>query len=384
MAIYATPKQIGDHNKNQMLSILRERGPTSRAELSRLLGISSVAVSRNTAQLLNKGIIRENGAQKSGLGRKPIPVTLCNDFCYVLGADVVGGKLKTALADLMGNIIKYHEEPVLAQKGAHAVLSQLVNALKKMIVSSGIAREKIWALTVGTPGIYNKETGKSQLAFFIEKWEDINLHSRIFEALRIETIIENDVNLDIIGESWKGIGKDYENILYVKLGQGLASKYVIQNKLVRGEHNMAGEIGLMVPGLPPGNKGNYEQSLSNAAAVSRYKKAGGRKQVQTISDLRSLAIRGDTAARKIMRQLLDEFAVVLLNCATVLDPQVIILGGEASNFSDVEIASIRNRIEKHFPLVEHIIPSSLDMKACIYGAIKTGLDRIEERITEIW
>ena len=106
---HTMPKQIGDYNKNQMLSILRERGPTSRVELSRLLGISPTAITRNTSKLLNNGIIRECGAEESYMGRKPILMELCGDFCYVLGADIVGGTLKVALADLMGRIVKYYE-----------------------------------------------------------------------------------------------------------------------------------------------------------------------------------------------------------------------------------------------------------------------------------
>jgi hypothetical protein len=67
-----------------------------------------------------------------------------------------------------------------------------------------------------------------------------------------------------------------------------------------------------------------------------------------------------------------------------LDPQVIILGGDACYFGEKEISFLKQRIERHLPLVQNIIPSRLNNKACLYGAIKTGLDRVEERITDIW
>jgi DNA-binding Lrp family transcriptional regulator len=101
------PKQIGDYNKNQILSVLRENGPTSRVELSRLLGISATAVTRNTSQMLENGMIRECGAELSKMGRKPVLIELCSDFCYVLGTDIVEKKLKVAVADFMGEIINY-------------------------------------------------------------------------------------------------------------------------------------------------------------------------------------------------------------------------------------------------------------------------------------
>jgi predicted ArsR family transcriptional regulator len=91
--MYRGPKQIGDYNKNRLWSILREKGPTSRVELSRLLGISPTAVTRNISRMLTNGVIRECKAEESDMGRKPVPVELCNDFCYILGADIVGGTL---------------------------------------------------------------------------------------------------------------------------------------------------------------------------------------------------------------------------------------------------------------------------------------------------
>jgi len=389
---YTMPKHIGDYNKNQMLSILRERGPTSRVELSRLLGISPAAISRSTSRLLDKGIIKECDAGVSDMGRKPVPVELCRDFCYVLGADLVGGTLKIALADLMGEIIKYHEEPIFREKGAHAVLGQLLNALKKIIRDAGAPQEKIWVITIGTPGIFNPETGKSKHTFFIDKWDDIDIRSWVFESLSIETVIENDVNLDVIGESWKGVGQDYDNILYVKLGQGLAARVVLEGRLLRGEHHMAGEIGYMLPASEVTDQPvfaaqdavvNYEHMLNNTAASRQYRDITGEQSAATISDICGLANGGDEPAKTVLSQLLDHFGVVLLNSATVLDPQVIILGGDAGSFGEKEIAVLKKRIEEHFPL-PNIIPSKLQKQACLYGAIKMGLDRVEKRITDIW
>ncbi|MCL2880075.1 MAG: ROK family transcriptional regulator [Treponema sp.] len=383
MLNYTMPKQIGNHNKYQILTLLRERGPASRAALSRLLGISPVAVSRNTAQLLHKGIIRECKAENSEMGRKPVPVELCADFCYVLGADMVGGTIKAALANLMGEIINYREEPVLVDRGAQAAMEQLISVLNATINTAGINREKVRILTVGTPGIFNAETGKSSFSFFLDTWDDINIRDNISLNLRIKTIIENDVNLDIIGENWKGVGKDHDNIFYLKLGQGLAARFVFQKNLLRGEHNMAGEIGLMLPHLPGGNTHNYEQMLCNAAVSQKYRECGGKNRVQTISDVSVLSAQGDETAETVMLFLLDQLAVVMLNSITVADPQVIILGGDACSFTENHIRLLKNRIEKYFPPVQNIIPSALGGKAGVYGAIKAGLDYIEELITDV-
>ena len=395
------PKQIGDYNKNKMLSILRERGSTSRVELSRLLGISPTAITRNTTPLLKNGIIRECGAEFSSIGRKPVLMELCGDFCYVLGVDIVGGTVKAALANLMGEIVKYEEEPIRREKGAQTVLEQLLTLLRSIIREAAVPTEKIWAVTVGVPGIFDPDTGKSQFTFFLEDWEDIDIRAKVSEALGIETLIENDVNLDIIGESWKGVGKDYEDILYVKLGQGLASRIVLENKLLRGKNKMAGEIGYMSPGVLPNEpqgaklpnepqsgavsaEMNYENMLCNDAISGMYQELTGKTDTNTISGIYTLAQSGDQAAGSVIHYLLDHLAVVLLNSVSVLDPQVIILGGDACRFGEHEISLLKRRMEKYLPLVHNIVPSTLNKQACLFGAIKAGLDRVEERITDVW
>ena len=386
------PKQIGDYNKGKMLSILRERGPTSRMEMSRLLGISPAAVTRNISHMLKNNIIRECGSEESDMGRKPVLIELCNDYCYLLGADIVGGTIKIVIADLMGAVIKYYEEPIKHTNSvscgdiprAQAVLEQLLAGLKKVINEDTVPRKKIWVIVIGTPGIFDPDAGKSQFTFFLDGWDDIDVRAKVFNELSIETLIENDVNLDLVGESWKGVGREYENILYVKLGQGLAARIVLHGKLLRGEHKMAGEIGYMLPGNFSEENVNYENLICNDSVVKKYAELGGRGKAAGITDLCRFADNGDVTAGIAIEYMLERLAVVLLNSAAVLDPQVIILGGDACYFKEMEITFLKRRIEQYLPLTQNIVPSKLNSKACLYGAIKTGLDRIEKRITDIW
>ena len=124
--------------------------------------------------------------------------------------------------------------------------------------------------------------------------------------------------------------------------------------------------------------------LCNDSVARRYADLGGSGKATTISDLLTLADGGDETAKAVISHLLDMFAVVLLNSTSVLDPQVIILGGDAGSFGEKEIALLKQKIERYLPLTRNIIPSKLNKNACLYGAVKMGLDRIEERIINIW
>lgn len=375
--VYAVPKQIGDHNKNQIIGILREQGHASRIELSRMLGISATAVSRNIAKLLEVGIIRESGSDHAAMGRKPVLLELCADYGYVIGADVVGGSVGVALADLYGRILHYEEEP--SDPAGGTVFQHLVHALDRLMADLPVPQDKIYALCLGAPGIFNPEAGTSRFSLFRDGWEGIDLKKELEARYGIETIVDNDVNLDVIGESWKGAGRDFDSILYVKVGEGIASRIVLQGKPLRGWHDAAGEIGFM---RPSNRGGSYEELMCSQALAAMYqdKSGGGGAKPATLSDLLTLRGNGDEAARQVVAAALEYLWVVLLNCVSVLDPQVILLGGDGGSLDEADTDYLSGRIAQHLPPARTILTSRLDKKACIFGAISTALDRVEELV----
>lgn len=377
---YSLPKHIGDYNKNQIISILRENEQATRVELAHLLGISAPAVSRNISKLLKAGIIRECGVDTSAVGRKPVLLELVEDYCYVVAADVVGGSIKVALANLMGEITYYSELPFYPSGGT--MFEQLTKHLDSVLHSAGIVREKIRALVVGTPGIFDAQKRKSRLTMLSDGWDEIDLEQRLSEQYNVPTIVENDVTLDVLGEGWKGSGQSYDNIFYVKLGQGFAARAVLNGELLSGHYNAAGEIGYMMPG--PGKGPNYEELLHNAGLVQQYKKLApdSSGSPETLSDLLTLRKKGDIIATSVVQQMLEHLWVVLLNCTTVLNPQVIVIGGDGGYLSQEDLGYLTQRIEQHFPMETNILTSGLDKKACIFGGIDVGLRYVDNQILE--
>jgi len=91
-------------------------------------------------------------------------------------------------------------------------------------------------------------------------------------------ILENCVNLGVIGEQWKGAGANYNDITYIAYGVGLGSAHIVDGKLYTGAKGAAGEIGFMV--TDPINISNtYDQvgSLEETLSISKieqYLKSG--------------------------------------------------------------------------------------------------------------
>ncbi len=64
-------------------------------------------------------------------------------------------------------------------------------------------------------------------------------------AFGVDVLIENDVNLAVLGEHWQGRGQGVDNLAYVALGTGIGGGLIVGGQLVKGAGNAAGELGFL-------------------------------------------------------------------------------------------------------------------------------------------
>ena len=82
----ADKKLIKKINTISILKIIREKGPISRAHISKLIGLNPATVSSNVFDLLEGKIIKEVGSGESSGGRKPILLELNRGILFSLAS----------------------------------------------------------------------------------------------------------------------------------------------------------------------------------------------------------------------------------------------------------------------------------------------------------
>ena len=93
----------------------------------------------------------------------------------------------------------------------------------------------------------------------------------------------------------------------------------------------------------------------------------------TAKDIISSARRGESWAKQLIDETADYLAMVIANIATLLDPDLIILGGGISSSADLLIPRILSRIEGVIQHVPRLEASSLGARATVMGAISMVL-----------
>jgi predicted NBD/HSP70 family sugar kinase len=86
------------------------------------------------------------------------------------------------------------------------------------------------------------------LAPNLKGWTNVPMAAILRRALGVPVVVENDVNLAVLGEHWRGAARGHETCVFVTVGTGIGAGMLVDGQLHRGHHFLSGEIGLMCMG----------------------------------------------------------------------------------------------------------------------------------------
>ena len=181
--------------------------------------------------------------------------------------------------------------------------------------------------------MYQHLTGQNDLndlfSTYLSDWKNVDLKEHIFQKYRIEAIIVNDVELALIGEREKGVGKKQTNIIYIKYGEGFAARAVVDGYLLKGNNMAAGELGYYLESLEQLTEGfvcpgRFEQEICKDI-FSKY------GETDSPAGLLAHIQRKDKNAEEIVKKIIQKIAVVIANTVLMLNSEMVILGGVSQN-----------------------------------------------------
>jgi predicted NBD/HSP70 family sugar kinase len=194
--------------------------------------------------------------------------------------------------------------------------------------------------------------------------------------------VDNEVNMSVRGERWLGHGQDCQTFIALELGTGVGMGIVIGGEVHRGRAGAAGEVGFLPLGGDPFDqlsrqRGAYEQICCSEALMRRYVEAGG--QARTIADLFRGAENGDGAARQALGDHARLVALGLSAIASVLDPEVVVLGGIIGAQPGL-LEPVRHELDRLMLTPPRVETTALGNRATLMGAVATALSHAHEEL----
>ena len=358
-----------------LFQLLRDGRPWTRSQIAARTGQARSTIAARVEQLLAIGLVEPAGEASSTGGRPPATFRFNPAVHVVLAVDLGAVHAHLAVTDLAGTVLAEVDEPRAIADGPESVLGWVVAAGRHLLGSTGRPPGDLVAVGVGLPGPVEHATGRPINPPIMPGWHGYDVQERLREAFDAPVLVDNDVNLMALGEH-TAVLPDVDDLLFVKVATGIGAGIISDGQLRRGAQGAAGDLGHVKVRegrqLPCrcGNTGCLEAVASGAAITAALREEG--LEAATSRDVVALVHAGNLSAAHAVRQGGRVIGGVLAGCVNLLNPSVIVIGGNLAAAGEQLLAGIREVVyQDSLPLAtQHlrVVVSRTEGRAAVLGA----------------
>ncbi len=345
-------------NRFAILHAIRDAGSISRVDISRSTGLSQSTVTGITAELLREGMVLERASDKSGCGRRPVPLSLNPQGAFTVGVHLSVNQVSVVLMDLQASIINTYTGLLdTTDLSVEKVVDTLVQAVQTCLWDSDFSKTQVSGIGIAIPGLINSRKGHIH---YIPNynWKDTKLAEIVEKRTDVPVYVENSANTLVVFEQWFGVGRGADNFLLVTTEHGIGMGMVVDGKIYRGSRGVAGEFGHMIvdrngPVCRCGEKGCLEAICGNNAILREAEAALGRGTWKRrkegpikIEEILEEAQNGNDEFIAIYRNVGEKLGTGLSNLHKLLDPEKIIISGKGVLAEDLLFEPMKTTLHK--------------------------------------
>ncbi len=367
-------------NRSRVLAALQQRGRASRADIVRATGLSRTTVSSLVADLLADGVVVEQadgiGPPSSPNGGRPATLLALDPSSGgFAGIDFGHDSVRVVIVDRAGDLLADAREELDVDHQAGRALELAAQLVDRLRDRAGVPSERLLGVGAAVSAPLSSTRNAFASPHIFPGWGDVDVCGALAARLRIPVQVGNDANLGALAEATFGAGRGQRNILYVMLSAGVGAGIVLDGQLYEGNTGTAGELGHVVvdPGgsvCRCGNRGCLETVAGVSALCQALEHSYG--SGATIEKLLELCTAGDVGALRLIADAGRALGQALAAMCSVLDPGLVILGGELAAAGDVLLAAVREHIEQRTSAATghryEVIAGALSDKAEALGA----------------
>lgn len=227
-----------------ILETIRRRGPISRPDISKKMGVNVVTVSSYIDDFIKHNLVYEKELDISDGGRRPVLLDLNPQAGFVIGVGLNLVNMVGLLVDLKGNIIT--KAQILRPSASVKEITEcLLEIIREILRRSKEYTSNIKGIGVGIAGLINKKDGSIHWPqktdhYYTYASLDLPLKDLIEKEFNLPAFIENDATSACFGEHWLGLEQELKNVIYMFSGVGCG--IMINGGVYTGTHGYAGEV----------------------------------------------------------------------------------------------------------------------------------------------
>lgn len=289
----------------------------------------------------------------------------------ILSFDIGGSSVKYAVIEKTGKILAKGKKTTPQEKEEFFRLIENVAASYRRAYT-------IEGAGFSFPGAVDDVSGVIGGSSALPYIHDFPIRQELERRLSLSAALENDANCAALGESWLGVGKEHEDLVFLVIGTGIGGAVVKGKRIHHGKHLHGGGFGYMVSDAShrilseTGSTRVLAERVADAKGLPR-EEMDGRKAF-------ALADAGDADALQAVSAMYEALAMAIYNLQYAIDPEIFVLGGAVSErpgfaeeigkrvdviLKDVGVARIR-------PIIR---PAQFGNDANLLGAVRALLNK---------
>lgn len=390
----ATPGPVGlrrpearPGSAGHVLDLIRRTGGLTRAEILEETGLARSTVAARLAALQSAGLVAAGGTTAVGRGRPPSQFHFREDSGALLLADAGATGVRVALTDLAGRVRLESRHDLEIRIGPQPWLRRVGELFAGLLERDGARPGFVRGIGLAVPGPVDFASATVVNPPIMTGWDRYPVREWFAATYDCPVILENDANAMALGE-YHAEHAGRSSMVMLKIATGIGAGIIAGGRLYRGEDGAAGDIGHIQVSGPDGPHAAPLCRCGNLGCVEAY--AGGwallrdlREQgrdVSRVSDVARLLRSGDPAAVALARQAGRTLGVALADAVSLLNPGLVVIGGELGSAADTMVAGIREMVyARSLPLATRrldIVPAALGEMSGVMGLAAALTDHI--------
>ena len=378
-------------NRLRVVDALRRHGTLSRADISRITGLSRSTISTLVADLQQSGFVAErNGGERArapAVGRPPVMVRLDPLAGIAVGIDFDHTRVRVAVSDLSRAVLSEAAAELDVDHDAAGALAVAADLVGDSLDDAGFSPGMVLAVGVALPGPVDASDHRLLDSTILEDWMGLDVAADLRARLAAPVHIDNDANLGALAEVTLGAAREARTAIYAQLSSGVGAGLVVDGRPFRGATGVAGEIGHVTvaeDGLPCrcGRRGCLETLVSGPAVVERIRAVHGERL--TVARIAELARDGDADCRAAFAEAGELTGAVLADACNILNPEIVVVGGDLSAAGELLLAPLRAALVRHaLPASTRdlaVVSGELGERANCLGALALAIEHSEDAV----
>jgi len=368
-----------------VMGLIRSGACTTRRDLLDRLGWSRVTLERRLDELVSAGFIVRAGSSASSGGRPREEFAVNKDLGLILAIDIGSSHTRVAITDLVGNVLREDEADIGLFDGPDEIFSWSRQVFEFLLRGLGKSVDEVLGVGIGVPGPVDPSTGLLGSPQLDPRWDGILIGDYLTHLGEdVIVAVDRDVNILALGEARFG-WPEYRDLIVVKSGIGVGCAFVLDGTIVRGSRGGAGQLSAPLRVRLGDPLRRLETVASGGTIRDDLTQRGAR--IRTSADI--VARADDREVERLLRQVGETIGYALADVVGLLNPSVVVIGGNLAEAGELYIGAIRRSLfaSAHAYSRQGLIveQSRLAEKAGVRGGSALALDALfdEDRISEI-